>query len=71
MSANPFAVDDLRKKILSFYIQERCFECKKPLIEYNSRMNHFEDYKWRRAKCKKSKKFNVCNWCHHYVWERQ
>ena len=67
--ANPFAVEDLRKHILSFWVQERCIECHKPVTDtLHTKPLYYTSTTWRRAKCEKSKDYIVCNWCYHYVW---
>lgn len=67
--ANPFAVDDLRKHILSFWVQKRCMECHQPVTDIvSTKPLYYTSMTWRRAQCHKSKEHIACNWCYHYVW---
>lgn len=68
--SNPFAVDDIRKYILTFIVHKRCCECHKPVTDIiQSEPKYYTSLTWRRAQCNKTKDWVVCNWCYHYVWE--
>ena len=66
-----FTIDDLRKKILSYIINERCLSCHQPIYDNKNYITYkkYWSNEWRNTRCNKMIDYKVCNWCYYYVYE--